>query len=158
MTDLLVDLGASYDHVAVAGPSLPDLLGFYRGTLGGRFSHGEVLDIGAVVVTLLIGEGKVELMAPTSGSTFFDKFFAATQGRGGVHHLTFTVPDLRRAVATLDARGVRMFGLAYAEHWSEVFLHPRDNAGVLIQLAEIGPDVMTIVNRDLAALIAASPG
>ena len=158
MTDLLADLGASYDHVAVAGPSLSDLLGFYRDTLGGRFSHGEVLDIGAVAITLFIGEGKVELMAPTPGSTFFAKFFAATQGRGAVHHLTFTVPDLRRTVADLEARGVRTFGLAYGEHWSEVFLHPRDNAGVLIQLAEVGPDVMTIVNRDLTVLIAASPG
>ena len=158
MTDLLADLGASYDHVAVAGPSLSDLLGFYRGTLGGRFSHGEVLDIGAAVVTLMVGEGKVELMAPTPGSTFFDKFFSATQGRGGVHHLTFTVPDLRRTVADLEARGLPTFGLAYGEQWSEVFLHPRDNAGVLIQLAEVGPDVMSILNRDLAALIAASPG
>ncbi|HEY7858641.1 MAG TPA: VOC family protein [Candidatus Nanopelagicales bacterium] len=158
MTDLLTDLDASYDHVAVAGPSLPDLLGFYRDALGGRFSHGEILEIGAVVVTLILGDGKIELMAPTPGSTFFDKFFAATQGRGGVHHLTFTVPDLRRAVADLDARGVRTFGLAYGEQWSEVFLHPRDNGGVLIQLAEIGPDVMSIVNRDLAALIAAASG
>lgn len=41
---------------------------------------------------------------------------------------------------------------------ADPFLHPRDNAGVLIQRAEIGPDVMTIVNRDLAALIPASPG
>jgi methylmalonyl-CoA/ethylmalonyl-CoA epimerase len=156
MTELLTDLGATFDHVAVAGPSLPDLLRFYRDTLGGRFRYGEVLDIGAVVATLIVGEGKVELMAPTPGSTFFDKFFSATQGRGGVHHLTFTVPDLRRAVADLEARGVPMFGLAYAEHWSEVFLHPRDNGGVLVQLVEIGPDFLTLVRHDLAGLVAAS--
>jgi methylmalonyl-CoA/ethylmalonyl-CoA epimerase len=156
MTDLLADLGASYDHVAVAGPSLPALLAFYRDTLGGRFSHGEVLEIGAVVATLVIGDGKVELMAPTPGSTFFAKFFASTQGRGGVHHLTFTVPDLRQAVAALEARAVRMFGLAYGEHWSEVFVHPRDNAGVLVQLAQVGPDMMTTVIRDLGTLLAAA--
>lgn len=153
---VLASIGARYDHVAVAGPSLPDLLAFYRDTLGGRFSHGEVLDVGAVVVTLLVGDGKVELMAPTPGSAFFERFFAATQGRGGVHHLTFTVPDLREAVTGLHACGVRMFGLAYDEHWSEVFIHPRDNAGVLVQLAQVGPDVMTVVSRDLEALLAAA--
>lgn len=152
----LMSIGARYDHVAIAGPSLPQLLTFYRDTLGGRFSHGEVLGVGAVVVTLFVGEGKVELMAPTPGSTFFTRFFAATQGRGGLHHLTFTVADLRRAVAALSERGVRTFGLAYDEHWSEVFVHPRDNGGVLVQLAQVGPDVMSVVSRDLDALLAAA--
>lgn len=156
MTDLLTELGARFDHVAVAGPSLPDLLAFYRDTLGGQFAYGNLLEIGAVVATFVVGGGKVELMAPTPGSGFFDKFFAATQGRGGVHHLTFTVPDLRRAVAGLQARGVPMFGLAYDEHWSEVFVHPRDNAGVLVQLAQVSPEFATIVSHDLDELLAAA--
>lgn len=148
---------ATFDHVAVAGPSLPGLLVLYRDTLGGAFAHGEVLPIGAVVLTLTYpGGGKVELMAPTPGSTFFDEFFAGTGGRGGTHHLTFTVPDLAAALEVLTARGIRTFGLADDEHWSEVFLHPRDNGGVLMQLAQVGPRVMDVVDRDLGRLLAAA--
>lgn len=156
MTDLLTGVDATYDHVAIAGPSLPDLLAFYRDTLGGRFTHGEVLDIGAVVATLRVGDAKIELMAPTPGSTFLDGFFAATEGRGGLHHITFTVPDLAAAVRVLTARGIRTFGLSHDEHWSEVFVHPRDNGGVLLQLAQVGPDLMDLATHDLDALLAAA--
>lgn len=156
MSDALAGLDATYDHVAIAGPSLPTLLSTYRDVLGGQFSHGEVLDIGAVVVTLFVGGGKLELMAPTPGSTFFDRFFAATEGRGGLHHVTFTVPAIDAAVAALTARGIRTFGLSHDEQWSEVFVHPRDNGGVLLQLAQVGPDVDSILTRDLAPLLAAA--
>ena len=150
-------IDATYDHVAIAGPSLPTLLTLYRDTLGGRFGYGEILPIGAVVVTLHFAAGNVELMAPTPGSTFFDRFFAATEGRGGMHHVTFTVPDLAAAVAVLDARGIRTFGLSYdPDIWSEVFLHPRDNGGVLVQLAQKGPLVESVMIRDLDALLRAA--
>lgn len=158
MTELLAGVDATYDHVAIAGPSMPDLLAVYRDTLGGRFSHGEVLEIGAVVVTLLVGDAKIELMAPTPGSTFFDRFFAATEGRGGLHHVTFTVPDIDAAVAALTARGFRTFGLHHDPHWSEVFVHPRDNGGVLLQLAQTGPDLADILCYDLDTVLAAAVG
>lgn len=155
-SELLTGVAATYDHVAMAGRSLPDLLAFYRDTLGGRFSHGEVLDIGAVVVTLRVGGANIELMAPTPGSAFFDRFFAATAGRGGLHHITFTVPDLAAAVLVLEDRGVPTFGLSYDEHWSEVFVHPRDNAGVLLQLAQVGPDLANILCYDLDRILLAA--
>ncbi len=160
MSALPAAIEATYDHVALAGPSLPTLLAFYRDTLGGRFSHGEVLEIGAVVVTLAFpGGGRVELMAPTPGSAFFERFFRDTGGRGGLHHVTFTVPDLAAAVAVLDDRGVGYFGLSYDEHWSELFVHPRENGGVLLQLAQVGSDVESILCRDLDAILAAAgPG
>ena len=151
----LASLGARFDHTAVAGPSLTPLLAFYRDVLGAEFRYGEILPIGAVVVAMFLGDTKIELMAPTPGSTFFDAFFAATQGRGGVHHLTFEVPDIDEAHAVLRAHGVSTFGLAYDDFWSEVFVHPRANGGVLVQLAQIG-DYSTVVGRDLDTLIAAA--
>ena len=157
MTDgHLADLGARFDHTAVAGPSLAPLLAFWRDVLGGVFSHGEVLPIGAVVVTLRLGEGKVELMAPTPGSTFFDRFLESTGGRGGVHHLTFAVDDVEAAAAFLDARGIDTFGLVKDPDgvWSEGFVHPRHNGGVVVQLAEIG-DIDSAVQHDREPLLAA---
>ena len=147
-------IDATYDHLAIAGPSLPDLLTLYRDTLGGRFECGEILPIGAVVVTLRFPDGNLELMAPTPGSTFFDRFFARTEGRGGMHHVTFTVPDLATAVAVLDARGISTFGLSYdLDIWSEVFVHPRDNGGVLVQLAQKGPRLESVLIRDLDTVL-----
>ena len=157
MTLDLAALGARFDHTAVAGPSLTPLVAFYRDVLGGRFSHGEVLPIGAVVATFVLGEGRVELMAPTPGSTFFDRFFESTGGRGGVHHLTFEVDDLDAALRALHERGITTFGHVTDPDgiWSEVFVHPRDNAGVLVQLAQIG-DIDSVVGHDLEPLLAAA--
>jgi methylmalonyl-CoA/ethylmalonyl-CoA epimerase len=151
----LASIGARYDHTAVAGPSMRPLVAFYGDTLGGVFSHGEVLPIGVVVMTFVLGDGRIELMAPTPGSTFFDRFLASTGGRGGVHHITFAVDDLESAVVALHARGVDTFGhVADPEGiWSEVFVHPRSNGGVLVQLAQIG-DLASVVTRDRDELLA----
>jgi methylmalonyl-CoA/ethylmalonyl-CoA epimerase len=146
---------ARYDHTCIAGPSMAPLLATYRDLLGGVFSHGEVLPVGAVVVTLVLGDGRIELMAPTPGSTFLDGFLAGTGGRGGVHHVMFAVDDIDEAVAALDARGVAWFGLDRSPEWSEVFVHPRDNGGLLVQLAQVG-DLSSVVRTDLDGLLAAS--
>lgn len=151
----LRSIGARYDHTAIAGPSMAALVAFYRDTLGGEFSHGEILPIGAVVLTYRLGGSKIELMAPTPGSSFFAKFFAATEGRGGVHHLTFQVDDIDAATEALHARGIETFGLAHDPVWSEVFVHPRSNGGVLVQLAQFG-DLSSVVRTDEDVIIAAA--
>lgn len=151
----LESVGARYDHTAIAGPSMAPLVAFYRDTLGGTFSHGEVLPIGSVVMTYLLGGSKIELMAPTPGSQFFDRFLDSTDGRGGVHHLTFQVDDIDAAVAVLHARGIETFGLVHDPVWSEVFVHPRANGGVLVQLAQFG-DFSSVVRKDEDALLAAA--
>ena len=157
-TDLsptLAAIGARYDHTAIAGPSLTPLIAFYRDTLGGTFLYGEILPIGAVNVVFALGDGKIELLSPTPGSSFFDRFFASTNGRGGVHHITFEVDDIDTAVAALDARGIEWFGLVHHPIWSEVFIHPRGNGGTLVQLAQIS-DLASAVCTDLDLLIAAA--
>jgi methylmalonyl-CoA/ethylmalonyl-CoA epimerase len=153
----LESVGARYDHTAVAGRSLAPMVRFYRDVLGGTFCYGEVLPIGAVTAVFSLGDGKIELMAPTPGSTFFDRFFAGNGGRGGQHHITFDVDDIDAAVAVLDAHGIEHFGLVHDPmgYWSEVFVHPRSNGGVLVQLAQIG-DFSDVVTRDLHSLVAAA--
>ena len=155
LAPVLTAINARFDHTAVAGPDMAALVAFYRDTLGGRFSHGEVLPIGAVVMTLVLGDGRIELMAPTPGSRFFDKFFEATDGRGGVHHLTFQVPDIDLAVERLTAAGIMTFGLSHDPVWSEVFIHPRSNGGVLVQLAQFD-DISHVVVHEIEPLLAAA--
>ncbi|MEV0616920.1 VOC family protein [Nonomuraea sp. NPDC050404] len=139
--DLELD-GVHFDHTAVAAPRIRDLLPIYRDLLGGRHlgGGGDNRVVGYRTFQLTYkGGGKVELMEPLAGSTFFDSFFELTRGRGGVHHLNFHVDDLDAAVARLTERGYRLHGLNRADsRWREVFLHPKEAHGVLIQLAQPG--------------------
>jgi heme-degrading monooxygenase HmoA/catechol 2,3-dioxygenase-like lactoylglutathione lyase family enzyme len=147
---------ARFDHVCVAGPAMRPLLDRYVDVLGGRFLWGEVLPVGAVVVTVGYPNGHVELMAPTPGSTFLDSFLERTAGTGGLHHVTWTVPDLRAAVARFEAAGDTVFGATYDDPaWSEAFVHPR-SGGVLLQLATPGPRVTATLERDLDVVLAAA--
>ncbi|MEV0593799.1 VOC family protein [Nonomuraea cavernae] len=141
--DLELDgLEVTFDHTAVAAPRIRDLLPIYRDLLGGEHLGGggdnRVSGYRTLQLTYANG-GKVELMEPLSGSTFFDTFFELTRGRGGVHHLNFHVNDIEAAVARLSGRGYRLHGLNIGDvRWKEVFLHPKEAQGVLIQLAQPG--------------------
>lgn len=137
----LAGLNAIFDHTAVAARRIRDLLPIYQDLLGGVFvSGGDNVVNGYRTLQLRYPNGgKIELMEPLAGSTFFDSFFELTRGRGGVHHLNFHVPDIHVAVEALRERGYRLFGLNLDNpRWRDVFLHPKEAHGVLIQLAQPG--------------------
>lgn len=135
-------LDASFDHAALAAHRIRDLLPLYRDILGGRFYlGGDNAAVGYRAVQLSYpGGGKVELMEPLAGSTFLDSFFRRGPS-GGVHHLTFTVErEISEVVAALERSGYRVHGTSTADpDWHEVFVHPRDAHGTLLQLARPGP-------------------
>jgi methylmalonyl-CoA/ethylmalonyl-CoA epimerase len=132
-SDLPAELGATFDHVAIAGRRIRDLLPLWRDTLGGRFVLGaDNAEIGWRTVRLELGGITcVELIEPLPGSGFLDGFF---RGRplGGVHHVTFLVDDIRAAFDRLTVRGYEPFGAG--EEWFQLFVHPRNASGVLLQL------------------------
>jgi methylmalonyl-CoA/ethylmalonyl-CoA epimerase len=137
------DLGieAVFDHTAVAAPRIRDLLPIYQNLLGGVYlGGGDSTHSGFRSLQLRYPDGaKIELMEPLAGSTFFDSFFELSRGRGGVHHLNFHVTDIDAAVAKLTEHGFRLHGLNLSDsRWREVFLHPKEAHGVLIQLAQPG--------------------
>ncbi len=85
--------------------------------------------------------GKLEFIAPTRPDSFLAKFLAK---RGsGLHHLTFKVTDLDRAVIQAEAAGYEIIDRHEARNWREAFLHPRSAHGVLIQLAAWDDSVPT---------------
>lgn len=150
---------ATLDHVAVAGPSIADLLPLYRDALGGRFLYGGIDDDpGFRTATFGYGAGKIELLDPTPGSTFLDSFLRRTGGLGGLHHITFRVPDMATAAAELDAHGVPHFGLRVGDEiWNELFIHPRDGRGVLLQLAQVGPRWESVLEASTRRILDAIP-
>jgi len=132
-SDLPAELGATFDHVAVAGPRIRDLLPLWQDTLGGRFVIGaDNPEIGWRTVRLELGGITcVELIEPLPGSAFLDGFFRRHPA-GGLHHVTFLVDDIRAAFDRLTIRGYEPFGAG--EQWFQLFVHPRNASGVLLQL------------------------
>jgi methylmalonyl-CoA/ethylmalonyl-CoA epimerase len=132
-TKLAVELGATFDHVAIAGRRIRDLLPLWRDTLGGRFMVGaDNAAAGWRAVRLELGGiWCVELIEPLRGSAFLDGFLLRHPG-GGLHHVTFLVDDVRAAFDSFAARGYEPFGAD--ERWLQMFVHPRSAGGVLLQL------------------------
>jgi methylmalonyl-CoA/ethylmalonyl-CoA epimerase len=138
-TAALSALGARFDHAAVAAPRLRDLLPLYRDLLGGVIQNGgDNQRVGYRALQLGYTDGsRIELMEPLGGSTFFDRFFARG---GGLHHVTFKVDDIRAAIDGLAAVGLTPTSVYLDDElWREVFVHPREGHGVLVQLAQTAP-------------------
>ena len=57
----------------------------------------------------------------------------------GLHHVTFEVTDIEAAAKVLRERGIEPVGMRVEGAWNkELFIHPRDTGGVLIQLYQQG--------------------
>jgi methylmalonyl-CoA/ethylmalonyl-CoA epimerase len=82
---------------------------------------------------------RLELLEPTDASspiqTFLDK-------RGeGLHHIAYTVDDIRRRIAELQGAGMRMIDeqpRLGAHQMQIAFVHPKSCFGVLTELCEPG--------------------
>jgi methylmalonyl-CoA/ethylmalonyl-CoA epimerase len=126
-------IGATFDHVAVAGRRIRDMLPLWQDTMGGRFVVGaDNPAIGWRAVRLELGGiWCVELIEPLPGSAFLDSYLRRNP-EGGMHHVTFLVDDVRAAFERFAAHGYEPFGAD--EQWFQMFVHPRRSGGVLLQL------------------------
>jgi methylmalonyl-CoA/ethylmalonyl-CoA epimerase len=131
--ELAGQIGATFDHVAVAGRRIRDMLPLWRDTLGGRFVIGaDDPATGWRAVRLELGGiWCVELIEPLSGSSFLESYLARRPA-GGLHHVTFLVDDVRAAFERFAAHGYEPFGAD--QQWFQMFVHPRRAGGVLLQL------------------------
>jgi methylmalonyl-CoA/ethylmalonyl-CoA epimerase len=132
-------IAAVFDHAAIAARTIRELLPVYADLLGGRLINGgDNGRVGYRALQLGYPDGsKIELMEPLAGSRFFDRFFARG---GGLHHVTFKVDDVARAIELVGELGLTPTGVYLDDdNWREVFLHPREANGVLVQLAQAAP-------------------
>lgn len=135
----------------MAAGRIRDLLPIYGDLLGGTFVRGgDNIRVGYRALQLGYSNGsRIELMEPLEGSPFFDTFFDRRPS-GGLHHVTFKVNSIENAVQAMKASGYSLTGLHLADvSWREVFLHPREAYGTLVQLAQgegeyAGPDALTL--------------
>jgi methylmalonyl-CoA/ethylmalonyl-CoA epimerase len=126
------------DHVSIAVRDQKKAEHFFREILGAIAGAGmgdsrtnffwQILSLGDL--------SRLEIISPTGEKSFLDGFLKDKEG--GVHHITLQTPDLHKAMAHLEEQGIPFFG--YNEYpggiWNEIFIHPRNAFGVLIQIAE----------------------
>jgi methylmalonyl-CoA/ethylmalonyl-CoA epimerase len=153
---VLAAVGAVYDHVAHAVPSIGELLPLYRDLLGGVVYAGGISPWGGHLSVLIEyrNGARIELLEPVRRDAPSIGNFLTAVPRGGLHHVTFKVPDIQLTLDRVLAAGYHPVGtnLEHAE-WRETFLHPRETGGALIQLAQAAPGVPGALTQPLGELL-----
>jgi methylmalonyl-CoA/ethylmalonyl-CoA epimerase len=129
------------DHVSIAVKDYNRAHDFFKrimGAVDGAVAEDDNLKY-RWQMTSLGDLSRLELITPTGPASFLDGFLSKKDG--GVHHITLQVKDIEATRRILDREKIPYFG--YAEPspaWKELFIHPKDAFGVLLQLAEFTPD------------------
>ncbi|HNW27234.1 MAG TPA: VOC family protein [Spirochaetota bacterium] len=129
------------DHVAIAVKDYDKAYRFFSTLLGAiPGSSSRDASMNYLWQNLYLGDlSRLELLTATGPKSFLDGFLAKKDG--GVHHITMQTPDLKKAAAELERNGIPYFGYhEYGSVWKELFIHPKDAFGVLIQIAEFTAD------------------
>jgi methylmalonyl-CoA/ethylmalonyl-CoA epimerase len=126
-------------HLGVAVHDLNEAVDTYERLFGAEVEHrGRVEDQGVEAAAMLVGSGRVELLAPLGEDTPVGRFLAK---RGpGMHHVAYEVDDVRAELDRLAAGGAELidseprpglFGLQVA------FVHPDAVHGVLTEVVSV---------------------
>ena len=97
-----------FDHIAMALPRMADATAVLVGELGGAPHHGGPAGPYRFGQWSYAGGGRLEVLEPRGDDGFLHRFL---RERGpGVHHVTFTVPDLDAQCARARDHGYRIVG------------------------------------------------
>lgn len=125
------------DHVAIAVEHHTEAWPRYAADLAGAWvSGGESLGFAAAQLRFANGM-KLEVLEPANVhlNDFLRRFL--DRNGPGPHHLTFKVSDIHEGIARAEAAGYRPVNAQLDDpNWKEVFLHPKDAPGVVVQLAQ----------------------
>jgi methylmalonyl-CoA epimerase len=127
-------------HLGVAVEDLDEAVATYERLFGAELEHrATVTDQGVEAAAMLVGEGRVELLASLGEDTPVGKFL--TKRGPGMHHVAYEVADVAAELRALAAQGAELidpqprrglFGLQVA------FVHPDAVHGVLAELVARG--------------------
>jgi methylmalonyl-CoA epimerase len=127
-------------HIGLAVVALDEAIETYARLFGAQLELRETfLPQGVEAASLLIGESRIELLAPTGEDTHVGRFLAR---RGpGMHHVALESLDVGQTLRQLEAAGADLiddvprqglFGLQVA------FVHPSAVHGVLTEVVSSG--------------------
>jgi methylmalonyl-CoA/ethylmalonyl-CoA epimerase len=129
------------DHVAMAASSIDERARFFEELFGmrrgGQYNNPHD-GYNGVELTIPGSDAKIEILEPSGERSFVSRFLE--NGGSMYHHVTFEVHDVVKAAQVLRERGIEPFGMRLENAWNkELFIHPRDTGGILIQLYQQGP-------------------
>lgn len=124
------------EHIGIAVKDIEAANKTYRDVMGAEhYKTEEVASEGVITSFFRVGESKIELLGGTNLDSPISKFVAK---RGeGIHHVAFYVDDMEAEMERLTAKGFRLLNekpKPGADNKMVVFLHPKDNHGVLVEL------------------------
>jgi LAO/AO transport system kinase len=129
---------AKIHHLGIAVKSLDEAIPVFRRlTRSEPTAIEEVRDQKVRVAVFRMGESRLELLESTGPDSPVARFLE--KGGKGVHHVTFAVPDLGEALASLERDGFRLIDREPREGAGGeriAFIHPSSTAGVLVELIE----------------------
>lgn len=128
------------NHIGIAVPSIADQRDFYEKTLGATFEGIEEVPTQKVRVGFFALAGvRLELLEPTAPDSTIALFIEKNGGRGGLHHVAYTVDSIQQRLESLKADGVKLIHETPqpgAHRTRIAFLHPKSSYGVLTELCE----------------------
>lgn len=133
-----------FDHVAIAVWDHRETLRDLTGRLGAKVISGGTpprSGFRALQVRVGLHGMTIELLEPwaTDANDFLVRFLD-TSGEG-VHHVTFKVDDVEAERDRLRGLGIEPVGVDFRDpEWREMFVHPRNSHGTVVQIAQPGFD------------------
>ncbi|MHB8466300.1 MAG: VOC family protein [Acidimicrobiales bacterium] len=125
------------DHVALAFERRTDAWPRYGGELPGRYIAGGTGN-GFANYQLEYANGmRLEVLEPAEveRNDFLRRFL--DRSGAGPHHLTFKVDDIKGAIRAVEGAGYQPVGVNIEfPGWKELFLHPKEMPGIVIQIAQ----------------------
>jgi len=125
------------DHVSLAVKDYDGAVEFFTKILGATSQYnGTDNNLKYYWETFAMGDlSRFEIIKPTAEGSFLENFLKNKEG--GIHHLVLQTPDIEMTKDTLEKNNIPYFGYQdYGERWKELFIHPKDAFGVLLQIGE----------------------
>lgn len=125
------------DHVSLAVKDYKAAVEFYTKILGAISQYnGTDNNLKYYWETFALGDlSRLEIIKPTGEGSFLDNFLRNKEG--GIHHLVLQTPSIEMSKKVLENNNIPYFGYTdYGDSWKELFIHPKNAFGVLLQIAE----------------------
>lgn len=123
------------DHLGIAVRSLDEAVDYYEKALGVMCKgREEVPSQGVRVAFFMVGDVRLELIAPTSGDCAVSKYLE--KNGEGLHHVAFETDDIVAQLQKARDAGCRLVNeipIEGAGGRQVAFLHPKSTHGVLTE-------------------------
>ena len=127
------------NHVGVAVPSIEKAAQTYRDLydIADITEPSEMPTQGVRFCFVNLENSQIELIEPLGDNSPIEKFLKKNP-KGGQHHVCFEVKDINKAKSEMEIRGATVLNEPRigAHGTLVIFIHPKDNNGVLIELME----------------------